>query len=146
MKEAEDQRGWQGVGWSGHAGSYLQDHKQMCVLKSSLGDFPGGPVVKNPPYSAGDMSSIPGQGTKIPLAMGQLSPRATTTELLSSLTSAREPPCLKLQSPHALEPARHSWRKENPPPQLEAHVQHRNIPHASTEIPRAATKTRRSQK
>ena len=27
-------------------------------------DFPGGPVVKNPPCSAGDVGSIPGQGTK----------------------------------------------------------------------------------
>ena len=25
-------------------------------------DFPGGPVVKNPPASAGDMGSIPGPG------------------------------------------------------------------------------------
>ena len=25
-------------------------------------DFPGGPVVKNPPANAGDMGSIPGQG------------------------------------------------------------------------------------
>ena len=38
-------------------------------------DFPGGPVVKNPPSNAGDSGSIPGRGTKIP------SPRATTTEL-----------------------------------------------------------------
>ena len=30
--------------------------------------FPGGPVVKNPPYNAGDVGSIPGQGTKIPHA------------------------------------------------------------------------------
>ena len=44
-------------------------------------DFPGGPVVKNPPPNAGDASSIPGQGTKIPHAAGQLSLRATTTEL-----------------------------------------------------------------
>ena len=29
-------------------------------------DFPGGPVVKNLPCSAEDLSSIPGQGTKIP--------------------------------------------------------------------------------
>ena len=28
-------------------------------------DFPGGPVVKNQPCNAGDMGSIPGQGTKI---------------------------------------------------------------------------------
>ena len=45
------------------------------------GDFPGGPVVKNPPYNAGDTGSIPGQGTKIPHAVGQISPCATTTEL-----------------------------------------------------------------
>ena len=51
------------------------------ALKTSLRDFPGGPVVKNPPYSAGDAGSIPGQGTKIPHAAGQLSPHATTTEL-----------------------------------------------------------------
>ena len=34
-------------------------------------DFPGGPVVKNPPCNAGDMGSIPGQGTKILHATGQ---------------------------------------------------------------------------
>ena len=44
-------------------------------------DFPGGPVVKNPPSNAGDVGSIPGRGTKIPHALGQLSPHATTTEL-----------------------------------------------------------------
>ena len=38
------------------------------------GDFPGGPAVKNPLCNAGDMSSIPGRGTKIPHATGQLSP------------------------------------------------------------------------
>ena len=43
-------------------------------------DFPGGPVVKNPPSNAGDVGLIPGQGTKIPHATGQLSPRTTTTE------------------------------------------------------------------
>ena len=37
-------------------------------------DFSGGPVVKNPPSSAGDVGSIPGWGTKIPHATGQLSP------------------------------------------------------------------------
>ena len=34
--------------------------------------FPGGPVVKNPPSNAGGPDSIPGGGTKIPQAMGQL--------------------------------------------------------------------------
>ena len=44
-------------------------------------DFPSGPLVKDLPSSAGDMGSIPGRGTKIPHAAGQLSPRATSTEL-----------------------------------------------------------------
>ena len=37
---------------------------------------------KESPYNAGDAGSIPGQGTKIPHAVGQLSPRTTTTELM----------------------------------------------------------------
>ena len=45
-------------------------------------DFLGGPVVQNPSYNAGDTGSIPGQGTKIPRASGQLSPCTTTTELM----------------------------------------------------------------
>ena len=44
------------------------------------GDFPSGPVAKNPPSIAGDAGLIPGWGTKIPHAAGQLSPCATTTE------------------------------------------------------------------
>ena len=35
--------------------------------------FPGGPVVKNLPSSAGSVDSIPGWGTKIPHATGQVS-------------------------------------------------------------------------
>ena len=34
-------------------------------------DFPGGPVVKNPPSNAEDASLSPGLGTKIPQALGQ---------------------------------------------------------------------------
>ena len=37
-------------------------------------------MVKNPHSNAGDAGSIPGPGTKIPHAAGQLRPRATTTE------------------------------------------------------------------
>ena len=37
-------------------------------------DFPGGPVVKNPPVNAGDLGLIPGRETKILYALGQLSP------------------------------------------------------------------------
>ena len=40
----------------------------VYLIKISRWDFPGGPVVKNPPANAGDMNSIPGQGTKIPHA------------------------------------------------------------------------------
>ena len=43
-------------------------------------DFPDDPVAKNLPSNAGDMGLIPGQGTKIPHAMGQLSPCGTATE------------------------------------------------------------------
>ena len=44
------------------------------------GDFPGGPVVKNPPRSAGDAGLNPSQGTKISHDMEQLSLCATIRE------------------------------------------------------------------
>ena len=37
-------------------------------------------MVKNPPSNTGDVGSIPGRGTKIPHATGELSPCAATTE------------------------------------------------------------------
>ena len=43
-------------------------------------DFPGGPEVKNLPCNAGIAGSIPDWGTKIPHAMGLLTPCATTRE------------------------------------------------------------------
>ena len=43
-------------------------------------DFPGGPVVKNLSFNAGDVGLIPGWGTKIPNALGQLSLCATSRE------------------------------------------------------------------
>ena len=42
--------------------------------------FPGGPVVKNSPSIAGDMSSISGWGTEIRHAAGQLGLCIATTE------------------------------------------------------------------
>ena len=42
-------------------------------------DFPGGPVVKNPPSYAGDVDSIPDQGNKITHAVGKLSLCATNS-------------------------------------------------------------------
>ena len=43
-------------------------------------NFPGGQVVKNAPSNAGDLGSIPDQGTKIPHAVGQLSLHTATNE------------------------------------------------------------------
>ena len=54
-------------------------------------------MVKNSPSNAGDMGSIPGQGTKIPCAAGQLSLSTATTETHEPhLLSPRvpwSPPC-----------------------------------------------------
>ena len=58
-------------------------------------DFPGGPAVKNLPSNAGDAGSIPGQGTKILYAAGQLSLCATTTEPACS-----RDPVPQLETPH----------------------------------------------
>ena len=71
-------------------------------------------MVKNTPSNAGDAGSIPGWGTKIPHAMGQLSLCAST----------REPVCRKLQSPRALEHARSGACA----PQLENPVCHNEEP------------------
>ena len=54
----------------------------LSLIKKKKRDFPDGPVVKNLPYNAKDMGSIPGQGAKIPHATEQLSLCATTTEPL----------------------------------------------------------------
>ena len=53
----------------------------LVKIKFLSRDSPGGPEVKNTPSNAGDEGSIPGRGTKISCAMGQLSPHATTIEL-----------------------------------------------------------------
>ena len=60
----------------------IHDHLDflLCFIQKILWGLPCGPVVKNPPSNAGDAGSIPSQGTKIPHAAGQLSPRAATTE------------------------------------------------------------------
>ena len=50
-----------------------------CILKVGSSYFPG-PVGKNLPCNAGDVSSIPRQGTKTPHATEQLSPHATTRD------------------------------------------------------------------
>ena len=52
-------------------------------------DFLGRPVVKSLPLSSGDLGSVPGWGTKILHASGQLSPLAAATE--PSRSAALEP-------------------------------------------------------
>ena len=53
-------------------------------------DFPGDPVVKNSPFNAWDVVSIPGQGTKIPYAEGQLNLCAASRESLCALHSQKK--------------------------------------------------------
>ena len=60
-------------------------------------EFPGGPVVKNTRFNAGDMGLIPGWGTKIPHALGQPRPWVTTTESAHSSACA-----LYLETVHTL--------------------------------------------
>ena len=58
-------------------------------LKNCYWDFPGSPVVQNPPSNTGDLGSIPRRGTKIPHAMGQLSLSALTRETHLKLRCVR---------------------------------------------------------
>ena len=70
----------------------------MNVL-NVIRDISHGPVVKNPPSNAGDTGLIPGQGTKIPHAVGQLlSPKATTREAWDGM---KDPACLPHLRPDA---------------------------------------------
>ena len=47
---------------------------RLMLFKGQMRDFPGGPMVKNPPCSAGESGLMLGQGTKIPQDEQQLSP------------------------------------------------------------------------
>ena len=58
-------------------------------IKTTMRDFPGGPVGKNPPSNAGHAGLILGRGTKISHAAGQLSPPATTREAHAPQQRAR---------------------------------------------------------
>ena len=71
--------------------------KKENIKLNILGDFPGGPGVKDPPSNSEDAGLISGLGTKIPQAEGQLSRHITTPEPLHH----------KLQSLCALEPICH---------------------------------------
>ena len=60
--------------------SFWGKSKKKLPKRVTGRDFPGGAVVKNLPSNAGDAGSIPGQGTKIRHAAGQLSLCAATRE------------------------------------------------------------------
>ena len=74
-------------------------------------------MVKNPPSNAGDTGSIPGQGTKIPHATGQLNPHATTTELTrlnerAHVPQTTEPTCPGAQAPQLERENPHATTRE----------------------------------
>ena len=49
--------------------NHLEGNEQRNDKSFILWDFPGGPVVGTSPSNAGGVSSIPGQGAKIPHAL-----------------------------------------------------------------------------
>ena len=76
----------------------------MCHLR----DFPCGPVVKNLPFNAGDVGSVPGEGTKILRATEQLSLGTATAEPVchnqTALQANAEPVCHNQCAPQAKGP------------------------------------------
>ena len=84
-------------------------------MKNSIDeDFPGGPMVGNPPSSAGDTGLIPGPGNEDPACPWG---KETHLLLLSLDTSPREPVCCKLhraQAPGSL----HATIRESHMPQV----------------------------
>ena len=58
----------------------LNGHQQGDWFNNDVWGFPGGPVVKNPPASAGDAGSVPGLGRCHSNEAAILSPRAAAAE------------------------------------------------------------------
>ena len=67
----------------------------LCIWnkQNTFRDFPGGLVIKNPLCNTGDVGSIPGQGSRIPHAAGQL-----ILQLVSLQATTRESVCLNKRS------------------------------------------------
>ena len=93
-------------------------------IKWHWGDFPGDPVVENPPSNAGDEGLISHQGTEIPHPMGQLNLSAASTEATMRLNYR----ALVLRSPCA--------------PTREAHAPTGEPTHAGTQHSRKENKKR----
>ena len=67
--------------WKGKGSINREEtHGVGRVYKRQDRTFLSGPVVKNLPANTGDTGLIPGPGRKIPRALEQLSPWATTIE------------------------------------------------------------------
>ena len=114
-------------------------------MDKHFGDFPSGPVVKNPCCNAGDTGLIPGPGT----AHMPWSNKAHTPQLLSQCSRASEPqllgPCAATPEACHVEPMLHNKRRhhdEKPVHQNEEQP----APTATRESLRAASKTHHSQK
>ena len=58
----------------------FKTHTKTPSSKNQLRDFPGGPVVTDPPCNAGAAGLIPSGRTEIPSAVGELSPHAASIE------------------------------------------------------------------
>ena len=86
LRNPTDRGTWRATVHSVIKGSDMTEHAcqqdffpQTCSKTNSpQRGFPGGPVVTNSPFNAGDLGLIPGLGTKISHATGQLSPHAST--------------------------------------------------------------------
>ena len=59
--QGEQSKNLEKISVRGFLVSNLPSFCSVCK-KSTLGDFPGGAVVKNPPANAGDTGSSPGPG------------------------------------------------------------------------------------
>ena len=102
-----------GVRWKSEIPSRRHSVTPFSRVKKTE-DFPGGPVAKNLPLSSGDLGSVPGWGTKILHASGQLSPHAAATE--PSCSAALEPQLGKVMC-HSKGPAQQKReRKKSPSP------------------------------
>ena len=83
--------------WEQHQESITSDHPKK---KGDIGEFLGGPAMKNPSSNAGDEGSIPSQGTEIPHASGQLSLLITTREKPSGCSERSQTPCATTKTQH----------------------------------------------
>ena len=68
------------------------------LIEIAIRGFSGSLVVKNLPGNTGDLGSTPGWGTKIPHAVGQLSPHAATTEPVYSRAPALQEKCTTVKT------------------------------------------------